>query len=98
MLNEQNLAKMLEILEPYFRKKFEKETGLTKTAKILNAIVADQPEDRIDASKIKVYTADSPNVKFIVTNPNLYNTYKQGDSVQLIYYDSLKTAKIFAKN
>ena len=29
---------------------------------------------------------------------NLYNTYNQGDSVQLIYYDSLKTAKIFAKN
>lgn len=96
MLNEQNLAKMLEILEPYFRKKFEKETGLTKTAKILNAIV-DFTSD-IDKSKVTVHTADSPNVKFIVINPNLYNTYKQGDSVQLIYYDSLKTAKIFAKN
>lgn len=95
-MDEQNLAKMLEILEPYFRKKFEKETGLTKTAKILNAIV--DSTSTIDASKVTVYTADSPNVKFIVTNPNLYNTYNQGDSVQLIYYDSLKTAKIFAKN
>ena len=96
MLNEQNLAKMLEILEPYIRKKFEKETGLTKTAKILNAIVDFTSE--IDKSKVTVHTADSPNVKFIVTNPNLYNTYGEGDSVQLIYYDSLKTAKIFAKN
>ena len=98
MLNEQNLAKMLEILEPYFRKKFEKETGLTKTAKILNAIVADELEERIDPSRIKVYTADSPDVKFIVSNPNLSNKYKKGDSVQLIYYDSLKTAKIFTNN
>jgi hypothetical protein len=95
-MNEQDLSKMLEILEPYFRKKFEKETGLTKTAKILNAIVKNT--NSVDKSKIEVYTADSPDVTFVVTNPNLYNTYKKGDSVQLIYYDSLKTAKIFAKN
>ena len=95
-MNERNLIQMIEILEPYFRKKFEKETGATKTAKILNAIVSKVNE--YDSSKIEVYTADSPNVTFIVTNPNLYNTYKRGDSVQLIYYDSLKTAKIFAKN
>lgn len=95
-MNEQNLAKMLEILEPYFRKKFEQETGLTKTAKILNAVVDDTSS--FDVSKVIVHTADSPDKKFIVTNPNLYNTYSAGDSVQLIYYDSLKTAKIFAKN
>lgn len=95
-MTEQELAKMLDILEPYFRKKIEKETGLTKTAKILNAVVKEV--NKYDASKVLVYTADTPGTTFYVTNPNLYNEYKSGDSVQLIYYDSLKTAKIFAKN
>lgn len=104
-MDEQNLAKILEILEPYFRKKFEKEENSIKTAKMVNAVIADEKPFPQDVTRIKVYlvgdTSDNTSKSktiFIVTNPNPSITYKKGDIVQLIYYDSLRNAKIFAKN
>jgi hypothetical protein len=95
-VNEKNLAKILELLEPYFKKKFEKEEGSVKTAKMVNAIIKNI--SNIDRSKITVILSGDPEkIEFIVTNPNINIDYKIGDSVQLIYYDSLRNAKIFAK-
>lgn len=95
-ISEQDLAKMLDLLIPYFKEKILYSDSTSKTAKVINAIVSSEiPQDE---TKVEVYTPDSPDAKFIVTNPNISIKYAPGDSVQLIYYDSLKTAKIFAKN
>ena len=94
-INEANLEQILNILEPYFKKKINKEFSTGKSMKTINAII--KKINSLDLSKITVATVDSPDIEFTVVNPNLHNIYHEGDMVQLLYYDSLKTAKIFAK-
>lgn len=90
MINEKDALALMEVLYPYFIKKYKEDNSFKQTAQIVNGTVVS-----VSGANVKVRL--NPYDKTTITvKSNI--TVKADESVQIMYYDSLKTARIIAKN
>jgi menaquinone-dependent protoporphyrinogen IX oxidase len=92
MITEKDANALVELLYPYFIKKYKEDNSFKQTARIVNGIVTSLKE----GIQVKINPYDKNTI--IVQNPNNIEEISIGTSVMIMYYDSLKNAIIIAKN
>lgn len=92
MLKEQDAIDLMELLYPYFIKKYKEDNSFKNTAQIVNATYI-APGGQ--GAKVKINPYDK---EYIYATVNISDTLNEGDSVVVMYSDSLKNARIIAKN
>lgn len=92
MINEKDALALMEVLYPYFIKKYKEDNSFKQTAQIVNGTVVSINGANVEV-RLNPYDTNTITVKKDTTI-----TVAVGNSVQIMYYDSLKTARIIAKN
>ena len=92
MYSEKDIEDLVEMLYPYFIKKYKEDQSFKQTPQIVSAKLVE-----IYGSQAEVRLADEPgNVSFrvpIITQDSL----NKGDYVYLMYWNDLKNAKLIMK-
>lgn len=91
-MTEKDAMDLIEILYPYFIKKYKEDNSYKSTAMVTNAIVKSVDNG---VAVIQVNPYDKTNINAVI-NSGL--SIDANDSVLVMYYDSLKNARIIAKN
>lgn len=91
MITEKDANALIDLLYPYFIKKYKEDNSFKQTAQLINGTVVSF-ENGIN---VRLNPYDKNTIK--VKNPNNVGI-SIGSSVLIMYYDSLKNAMIIAKN
>lgn len=98
MISEKDALDLMEILYPYFIKKYKEDNSFKHTAMIVNGTAAENSHNE-GTKKTKVLVKINPyDTDTISITNNTNDSFVIGNSLQILYYDSLKTAKIIAVN
>lgn len=90
-MNEKDAQALIDLLYPYFIKKYKEDNSFKQTARLVNGtIITDK-----DGKKVKINPYDSDSSAISFKNPNGIPC-PEGSNVLIMYYDSLKTAMIVA--
>lgn len=92
-MSEKDALDLIELLYPYFIKKYKEDTSFKQTAQVINATVVSQYNNKKAEVKINPYDTTTIQVKVGISE-NL----QPGDSVLVMFNESLKNARIIAKN
>ena len=95
-MTEKDALALIEMLYPYFIKKYKEDNSFKQTAQITNGTVYEDNSlaDTKSKVKIKINPYDSD---YIEVTKGIGDELKIGDVVEILYYDSLKNARIIAK-
>lgn len=93
MITEKDANALIELLYPYFIKKYKEDNSFKQTAQLVNGTVVS-----IDNGIYQVRLNPYDNNTIAVRNPNIVENITVGDSILIMYYDSLKNAIVIAKN
>jgi hypothetical protein len=91
---EQDVAALLDMLYPYFIKKYKESNEYKQTAKLVNGIIT----NNAIPIQVKINPYDTETITAIRSTGLLGKELLVGDNVMLIYNDSLKNAIIIHKN
>ena len=91
-MTEKDVNALIDLLYPYFIKKYKEDNSFKQTAKLTNGTVVSFTNG-IYQIRINPYDKNTVSVK----NPNGVSL-AINDNVLIMYYDSLKNAIIIAKN
>lgn len=91
-MTEQDALDLMEMLYPYFIKKYKEDNSFKNTAQIVNATYISSGGK---GAKVQINPYDT---EYIYATVNTTETLNAGDSVLVMYSDSLKNARIIAKN
>ena len=92
MITEKDANALIELLYPYFIKKYKEDNSFKQTAQLINGTVVSI------ANGIQVSLNPYDKNTITVRNPNNVENIAVGDSILIMYYDSLKNAMVIAKN
>ena len=92
MITEKDANALIDLLYPYFIKKYKEDNSFKQTAQLINGTVV-STENGIN---VRLNPYDKNTIK--VKNPNNVEPISVGSSVLIMYYDSLKNAMIIAVN
>ena len=92
MITEKDANALIDLLYPYFIKKYKEDNSFKQTAQLINGTIVSF-ENGIN---VRLNPYDKKTIK--VKNPNNVGPIDTGSSVLIMYYDSLKNAMIIAVN
>lgn len=96
-MNDEQMLEFIEQLYPYFIKKYKQDNSFTQTAQMVDAKVMSISKINKNKAVVKVNPYDDDEDTIIVpiktTDP-----IQDGDSVRLLFKESLKDAVIIMKN
>lgn len=91
-MNEKDILDLIELLYPYFIKKYKEDNSFKQTAQLVNATFISYGGK---GAEIKINPYDTETIYALLGTTE---TLKNGDSVLVMYNESLKNARIIAKN
>jgi hypothetical protein len=94
-MNDEQVLAFIEQLYPYFIKKYKEDNSYTQTAKLIDAEVVEIIATNKSKARVRLNPYDKDT---IIVNIKTNEVISIGDSVQLLYKDSLKNASIIMKN
>lgn len=94
-MNDEQMLEFIEQLYPYFIKKYKQDNSFTQTAQMVDAkVISISPVNKSKAIvKVNPYDEDTIIVPIKTTD-----SIQAGDSVRLLFKESLKDAVIIMKN
>ena len=92
MITEKDANALIELLYPYFIKKYKEDNSFKQTAQLVNATFLNYGGK---GAEVKINPYDTETIFVTI---GISEQLKQNDSVLIMYNDSLKNARIIAKN
>ena len=94
-MNDEQMLEFIEQLYPYFIKKYKQDNSFTQTAQMVDAKVMSISEINKNKAVVKVNPYDTDT---IIVPIKTTDSIQEGDSVRLLFKESLKDAVIIMKN